>query len=78
VQAGKGLYIVRRADAELFDCCINGKIAYVLHTRQIGKSSLITSVARALKKRGVAVAILDMTGLGTTDKPEQWYLGILE
>ncbi|HEY5961821.1 MAG TPA: AAA-like domain-containing protein [Polyangiaceae bacterium] len=78
VQAGRGLYIVRQADADLYDCCKAGRIAYVLHTRQIGKSSLLASVGRALKTRGVAVAVLDMTGLGTSNVPEQWYQGILE
>lgn len=78
VQAGRGIYIVRRADAELYDHCMQGRLSYILHTRQVGKSSLISSVAGALTRRGVRVALIDLTMLGTATTAEQWYLGILD
>lgn len=73
VQAGDGLYITRQADEELLQLCRNGRFAYVLTSRQMGKSSLMKSTAAALREEGTACAIVDLTDLGTSLDAGQWY-----
>src|SRR5262249_46791774 len=49
----------------------------VLHSRQMGKSSLKVRTAAALRDRGVAVAALDVAEHGQNLTVEQWYYGLL-
>lgn len=77
VQAACGLYIRRQADDELLDLCREGRFAYILAPRQLGKSSLMISTADRLRCEGVLTAIVDLTMLGTQGSAEQWYLGLL-
>ncbi len=77
VQAGRGPYVERRADAELLEACRTGTFAFVLTARQTGKSSLLAHAARRLRAEGTRCAIADLTKLGTLGSAEQWYLGFL-
>src|SRR5579871_5110526 len=72
-----GSYIVRQADAELFEALRNAEFCYVLTTRQMGKSSLMVRTANRLRREGVAVAGLDVTVVGQNLTPTQWYDGLL-
>ena len=60
VQAGRGRYIARRADAELLALCRDGTFAYILAARQLGKSSLMLRTAQRLAAEGIA-AVRDAT-----------------
>lgn len=77
VQASRGVYIERAADRELLEHCRAGRFAYVLTTRQMGKSSLMVRTAEALAPEALSVRI-DLTKLGTQLTAEQWYMGILD
>ena len=77
VQAGGGIYLSREADDELLNLCREGKFAYVLTPRQMGKSSLMVQTARRLETEGITSLIIDLTRIGTEVTPEQWYLGLL-
>jgi hypothetical protein len=70
-------YIVRQADQELYDGLRQGDFCYVLTSRQKGKSSLMLRTAARLRQEGVAVVVLDLTGLGSNLTVEQWYDGLL-
>ncbi|MBT9312073.1 AAA-like domain-containing protein, partial [Leptothoe kymatousa] len=77
VQAGGGIYLSRKADDELLQLCREGQFAYVLTSRQMGKSSLMVQTAERLEEEEITSVIIDLTKIGTTVTPEQWYLGIL-
>src|SRR5690242_19129133 len=77
VQASGGLYIERAADAELLQLCRDGKLAFILSSRQVGKSSLMVNTAQQLGKKGIRSAIVDLSGIGVNVTVEQWYVGIL-
>src|SRR6266568_9574075 len=70
-------YVTRPADQELFEHTLAGEFCYVLTPRQMGKSSLMIRTARRLVEAGRAVAILDLTGIGS-GSVDQWYQGLLE
>jgi AAA-like domain len=70
-------YISRPADYHLFELCQNGTLAYVLATRQTGKSSLMARTAWRLGNEGYRVVLVDLTVLGVSLTAEQWYLGML-
>ena len=76
VQAGRGLYIERAADAELLALCRAGAFAYVLTARQMGKSSLMAETAARLADEGTRTVQIDLTLIGTALNAEQWYLGL--
>src|SRR5262245_41902546 len=71
-------YVERTADAELFAALRRGEFCSVLTSRQMGKSSLKVRTAARLRREGVAVAILDLTGIGRNLSTEQWYEGLLD
>src|SRR5205814_3615397 len=50
---------------------------YVLHARQMGKSSLMAQTTTRLRAEGLAVVNLDLTRLGQNLTVEQWYEGLL-
>jgi hypothetical protein len=74
VQAGGGLYIPRKADEDLLALCRAGIFAYVLTSRQVGKSSLMVKTAERLYQRGIHSVIIDLTQIGVQVTAEQWYL----
>src|SRR5690242_10064582 len=74
---GAPSYLERRADQELYDALRRGEYCYVLTSRQMGKSSLMIHTTARLRAAGVAVAVLDLTGIGQGLTREQWYDGLL-
>ena len=70
-------YIVREADATLFSLCQEGKFAYVLTARQLGKSSLRRRIVQELVKEGIVPIDIDLTAIGTPENISAWYLGLL-
>ncbi|MEQ9671511.1 MAG: AAA-like domain-containing protein [Coleofasciculus sp. G2-EDA-02] len=70
-------YVVRNADAQLYQGLINGEFCYVLNSRQMGKSSLRVQMTKKLKAQGVKCATIDMTRIGSHVTPEEWYGGLV-
>ncbi len=77
VQAGDGIYIPRKADQELLALCQQSIFAYVLTSRQMGKSSLMVQTAEQLAVEKIESVVIDLTQLGVGLTAEQWYLGLL-
>jgi WD40 repeat protein len=77
VQAGNGRYLERQADRDLLTACQNAEFAFVLTSRQTGKSSLMVRTAQALQAQGTRAAIVDLNSIGGEAQEEQWYLGFL-
>ena len=77
VQAGGGLYIPRSADEELLQLCREGTFAFVLSSRQVGKSSLMVGTSEQLINEGIKPVIVDLTQIGVQVTPESWYFGFL-
>jgi len=71
------IYIQRQADEELLALCRAGTLAYVLSTRQVGKSSLMVRTAQQLEAEGTRCALVDLSLLGTEFDGAEWYLGLL-
>lgn len=70
-------YVERPADAVLRQQVKDGKLCYVLTTRQMGKSSLMNRLGHDLQDEGVCTAIIDLTTIGTAEI-ETWYLSLLD
>src|SRR5829696_3651939 len=70
-------YVRRVSDEELYTGLMENEFCHVLTARQMGKSSLMLRTAARLRKSGIAVAALDLTGIGTNLSPEQWYSGLI-
>lgn len=78
VQASDGFYVARKADEELFEACQAMKFAYILTTRQVGKSSLMVRTAKRLQAEGTRCVLLDLSGIGVKNTTaEQWYFTVL-
>ncbi|MFM7425197.1 MAG: AAA-like domain-containing protein, partial [Elainella sp.] len=78
VQVDNGIYLEREADQELLDLCLEGKFAYILACRQIGKSSLMVKTAKKLSEKGIRSLIIDLSGHGfSSTTAEHWYQTIL-
>ena len=76
VKLDRGIYIPRKTDEELLAYCRTGLFAYVLTSRQLGKSSLMVHTAQRLAAEGKRTAIIDLNQIGTAT-PEQWYLSVI-
>jgi WD40 repeat protein len=74
----RGVYIERAADTELLELCRKGDLAFILASRQVGKSSLMVHTAEKLKNEGVHSAIVDLSAIGVDISAQEWYLGILK
>ncbi|MEQ9238828.1 WD40 domain-containing protein [Coleofasciculus sp. E2-BRE-01] len=70
-------YVVRNADAQLYQGLINGEFCYVLNSRQMGKSSLRVQMTKKLKAQGIKCVSIDMTRIGSHVTPEEWYGGLM-
>ncbi|MFO0579032.1 MAG: MFS transporter [Polyangia bacterium] len=70
------LYIERPADAELLAALRRCDYAYVLSSRQTGKTSLMLRTLRKLRAEGFRCAKVDLGALGTDPDPVQWYHGL--
>ena len=72
------VYQERAADRELFEYCLDGQFAYVLTSRQMGKSSLMARTAKKLQAKGIVTPIIDLTSIGAQGvTAEQWFFGLL-
>jgi formylglycine-generating enzyme required for sulfatase activity len=73
----EGIYIPRKADEELLALCRVSEFAFILSSRQVGKSSLMVRTARQLESEGVRSVIVDLSSIGVNISADEWYLGIL-
>ncbi len=80
IQPGRGCYVQRVADAELFRRVSDGDYCHVLAQRQSGKTSLAAGVAAKLRARESCVAVVDLTEASAEDpsvNAGRWYYSIL-
>jgi formylglycine-generating enzyme required for sulfatase activity len=73
----EGVYIPRKADEELLALCRVSEFAFILSSRQVGKSSLMVRTARQLETEGIRYVIIDLSSIGVNISADEWYLGIL-
>jgi hypothetical protein len=76
VQAARGIYVERRADALVAQCCSSGMPAYVLAPRQMGKTSLMVRCAERLTGE-ISTVVVDLARFGAEPTPDRWFLGVL-
>jgi hypothetical protein len=77
VKARELQYIQRAADAELLDHCRNGRPAYILHSPQMGKSSLITQTAERLHANSHHAVLIDLSQFPLPPREEEWFHNIV-
>ncbi|MEM7534249.1 MAG: AAA-like domain-containing protein [Chloroflexota bacterium] len=71
-------YVKRAADDELYELVLRNQFAYVLTSRQMGKSSLMARTAQRLETEAdVRTARIDLTLIGT-QQVETWYRSLIE
>ena len=72
-------YVERPADSEIEQLALDGRLGYVLTTRQMGKSSLMTRTAHKLRQQQVHTAIIDLTAIGSANVTiDEWYVSLLD
>lgn len=72
-------YVIREADAQLYEGLKAGKFRYVLNSRQSGKSSLRVRTMQRLRDDGVQCAAVDLSAGGIQNvPPEQWYADLID
>jgi len=62
-------------------CCkrlLQGEFCYILTSRQMGKSSLMTQMVQRLRQHPRLPAVLDLSSQGINLDHRQWYYGLLE
>jgi hypothetical protein len=55
--------------------CHAGEFAFILSTRQVGKSSLMVRTAQQLEGENIHSVIIDLSGIGVKISADEWYLG---
>ncbi len=75
--SGSASYVARQADRALLDALRGGEFAYVLDSRQKGKSSLMIRTREALEAEGIRTVLLDLQRFGSNLEPERWYASLL-
>jgi len=71
-------YIKRDADAKLYNYLKEGKYAYVLNARQVGKSSLRVHTSKRLTMDGYSCVNIDLTSIGSEDiTADEWYFSFV-
>lgn len=78
VQVNSGTYLQRPADQELLKACQAGKFAYILASRQIGKSSLMNQTAEFLREESFETAVIDLNGVGQYTDAEKWFYTLID
>lgn len=68
-----GLYVERAADKELLQTIKAGQLTYVFSPHDTGKSSLASRTALSLKKEGVHVASITLSGIEAVADVEHLY-----
>lgn len=72
-------YVVRQADADLLNAVKRGEFCYVLTSRQMGKSSLMTRGALALSAQGYRCAIIDISFFSERrGEADAWYYTLID
>lgn len=72
-------YVLRQADAVIYETLKTDQCCYVLNCRQMGKSSLRVRAMQQLQAEGVVCLFVDLTGMGTQNlTPEKWYAGFVQ
>ncbi len=72
-------YVERAADTELLNHCRACEFAYLLTSRQMGKSSMMVHTIHSLHREAVQAVSISLETIGTQGvTPEQWYLGLME
>ena len=77
VQAARGIYVERHADALLLHYCRSSVSAHILAPRQVGKTSLMVHAADVLRKEGISTVAVHLAELGLASTEERWYHGII-
>lgn len=77
VPLGQAFYIERDADLRLVSELLQGRLCYILGTRQIGKSSLRVRAISELRRQGAKAASLNLQGFGFPPEAE-WYRGLIQ
>lgn len=70
-------YIRRPLDDDLLRLTLAGEYCNVLAARQMGKSSLIVRTSQKLREYGARAVIIDITSIGSSVSPSEWYFGLL-
>ncbi len=78
VQVKEGTYLLRPADTDLFEACKASEFAYVLASRQIGKSSLMFETAKRLHQQGIRAAVIDLNSIGHAKDADTWYFTLID
>lgn len=77
VQAKYGTYLKRPADELLLHACQEGLFAYVLSSRQIGKSSLMFETSYKLVQAGIQTVLIDLNSIGSRADADHWYFSLV-